>query len=201
MDTKNDVLCLAPCPFCGGGARRSTGGNTNAWFGTGCDGDQSCPAHLRALMHKTQAEADSAWNRRAPADASKTATLPAGMEIEFKQFLSDAITAAGLVTHGKRCKALGSRLGEMAFRLLTAPQPPALKPQTDEHETALSLLCGLHPCMTIDGPPMVVAERIFDAVIAERRELTETIKQMESWLETMRNELRTEQRKPHGQPT
>lgn len=70
MDTKQpDVLCLAPCPFCGGGARRTTVG-TNAWFGTGCDGDQSCPAHLRALTHKTQAEADAAWNRRAPAPAS-----------------------------------------------------------------------------------------------------------------------------------
>lgn len=89
----------------------------------------------------------------------------------------------------------------MLDRIAELEAQQALKPLTDEHETALSLLCGLHPCMTIDGPPMVVAERIFDAVIAERRELTETIKQMEGWLETMRNELRTAQRKPHGQPT
>ena len=71
MDTKQpEALRLAPCPFCGGGARRTTVG-TNAWFGTGCDGDQSCPAHLRALTHKTQAEADAAWNRRTPPAASE----------------------------------------------------------------------------------------------------------------------------------
>lgn len=57
---------LAPCPFCGGRARRSQGG---AWFGTGCGGSQSCPAHLRGLTYRTQCAADDAWNRRAQAPA------------------------------------------------------------------------------------------------------------------------------------
>lgn len=77
MDTKQpEALRLAPCPFCCGGARRTTVG-TNAWFGTGCDGDQSCPAHLRALTHKTQAEADAAWNRRTPPAAAELLRLRA----------------------------------------------------------------------------------------------------------------------------
>lgn len=60
-----------------------------------------------------------------------------------------------------------------------------------EHAQALSFLCGLHACMTIDGPPMVVAERIFDAVLAERAELLEQIKRMERNLEAMRQYKRT----------
>lgn len=44
---------------------------------------------------------------------------------EFGQFLSDVITAAGLVSHGKQCKALGQRLGDAVMRLKKAPQPAA----------------------------------------------------------------------------
>lgn len=36
---------------------------------------------------------------------------------EFGQFLSDVLTAAGLVTHGKQCKALGERLADMCVKL------------------------------------------------------------------------------------
>lgn len=36
---------------------------------------------------------------------------------EFDQFLSDVMTAAGLVTHGKQCKALGERLADMCMKL------------------------------------------------------------------------------------
>ncbi len=36
---------------------------------------------------------------------------------EFEQFLSDVLTAAGLVTHGKQCKALGERLADMCVKL------------------------------------------------------------------------------------
>ena len=36
---------------------------------------------------------------------------------EFDQFLSDVLTAAGLVTHGKQCKALGERLADMCVKL------------------------------------------------------------------------------------
>ena len=36
---------------------------------------------------------------------------------EFGRFLSDVLTAAGLVTHGKQCKALGERLADMCAKL------------------------------------------------------------------------------------
>lgn len=40
---------------------------------------------------------------------------------EFSQFLSDVMTAAGLVENGMQCKALGERLGEMVMRLRVEP--------------------------------------------------------------------------------
>lgn len=39
---------------------------------------------------------------------------------EFRQFLSDVLTAAGLVSHGKQCKALGERLGKACMKYLAA---------------------------------------------------------------------------------
>ena len=67
-DTTSAAPSLLPCPFCGGTARRSTGGEgVKAWYGTGCGGSQSCPAYLHGLTHRTQAKADAAWNRRAQA--------------------------------------------------------------------------------------------------------------------------------------
>lgn len=45
------------------------------------------------------------------------AVRPAGWEPEFDQFLSDVMTAAGLVTHGKQCKQLGERLGAAVMKL------------------------------------------------------------------------------------
>ena len=38
---------------------------------------------------------------------------------EFGHFLSDVITAGGLVEHGKQCKDLGVRIANFAFRLNT----------------------------------------------------------------------------------
>lgn len=38
------------------------------------------------------------------------------MDITFSQFLFDVHTAAGLVSHGKQCKALGERLGKYVMR-------------------------------------------------------------------------------------
>jgi len=37
-------------------------------------------------------------------------------EIEEQQFLSDVITAAGLVSYGKQCKALGERISKYAYK-------------------------------------------------------------------------------------
>lgn len=55
----------------------------------------------------------------APATVSST---------QHSQFLSDVLTAAGLVTHGKQCKALGERLADMVMRLRAAPQQEAQEP-------------------------------------------------------------------------
>ena len=93
---------LEPCPFCGGGARRFTVG-TNAWFGTGCDGDQSCPAHLRALTHKTQAEADAAWNRRTPPAAAELLRLHAENETLRKTNAAARGTDAQIIKERELC--------------------------------------------------------------------------------------------------
>ena len=42
---------------------------------------------------------------------------PVAREPELDQFLSDVMTAAGLVTHGKQCKQLGERLGAAVMKL------------------------------------------------------------------------------------
>lgn len=45
---------------------------------------------------------------------------------EYSQFLTDVMTAAGLVSHGKQCKALGERLGAAAMKYrLQAPAAQA----------------------------------------------------------------------------
>lgn len=49
---------------------------------------------------------------------------------EFRQFLSDVHTAAGLISHGKQSKHLGDRLSVAVMKMYTAPQP-ARQPLTD----------------------------------------------------------------------
>lgn len=58
-----------------------------------------------------------------------------------------------------------------------------------EHEQALEFLTGLHPSITIDGPPMAIAELIFDAVQADQRALKDDIAKKERNLDWMRKEL------------
>ena len=50
--------------------------------------------------------------------------------VAFSQFLSDVMTAAGLLSHGKQSKALSERLGKMVVHYRTRPQ--AREPLTDE---------------------------------------------------------------------
>ncbi len=57
------------------------------------------------------------------------------------------------------------------------------------YEQALSLLCGLHPCITIDGPPLTVAERIFDHVQADQRASRERIASLGQTIESLRRHL------------
>ena len=64
-------------------------------------------------------------------------------DTQHSQFLSDVLTAAGLITHGKRCKALGERLSDMVMRLRTAPQPaPGVGNSGFDHQTAADFLNG-----------------------------------------------------------
>lgn len=53
---------------------------------------------------------------------------PAGAGDSFvfgSQFLSDVLTAAGLVSSGKRCKNLGERLGNAVMAIRSRTTPPA----------------------------------------------------------------------------
>lgn len=68
-------------------------------------------------------------------------------------------------------------------------QPDAPRWSLSEYEQALDFLAGLHPGITIDAPPMAVAELIFDAVQAEQRALKEEIEKKERNLDWMRKEL------------
>lgn len=68
----------------------------------------------------------------------------------------------------------------------TKSQTAAQAELLSQHEQALSLLCGLHPCITIDGPPEEVARRIFDHVSNDRRELMERIELLDRALEQFR---------------
>ena len=90
----------------------------------------------RGVPHKSLEEAFDAIIERAalaaPAQAVPAPGVEAVSEREFKQFLSDVITAAGLVTHGNKCKDLGRRLGEMSMRLLTAPKTAAAPVQAQD---------------------------------------------------------------------
>lgn len=55
-----------------------------------------------------------------------TLTAQPAASAEYSQFLTDVMTAAGLVSHGKQCKALGERLGAgaMKYRFQAAPAVP-----------------------------------------------------------------------------
>lgn len=59
-----------------------------------------------------------------------------------------------------------------------------------QQEQALALLCGLHPCITIDGPPEEVARRIFDHVTADRQALLERIASLDRALDSFRSARR-----------
>lgn len=73
------------------------------------------------------------WGYRQFARAllARYGTQPAA-SAEYSQFLTDVMTAAGLVSHGKQCKALGERLGAgaMKYRL----QAPAASVESDREK-------------------------------------------------------------------
>ena len=69
------------------------------------------------------------------------------------------------------------------------PSSQAQRVPLSDYKQALDFLAGLHPGITIDGPPMAVAGLIFDAVQAEQRALKEEIEKKERHLDWMRKEL------------
>jgi hypothetical protein len=86
--------------------------------------------------------------------------------------------------------------------LAATPSAPVAAPinAAAEFQKALDMLAGLHPGLTIDGPPMDVAERIFGAVMAEQRALKDEIANMERNLEGMRRHLGKPAASPTAQP-
>lgn len=54
-----------------------------------------------------------------------------------------------------------------------------------QYQQALDLLCGLHPCATMDRPPEEVAEMIFGHVLAEQKALRERIKSQERTIQLL----------------
>ena len=85
-------------------------------------------------LYADQVDAVTGSLLAAPAQVVPAPGVEAVSEREFKQFLSDVVAAAGLVTHGNKCKDLGRRLGEMSMRLLTAPKTAAAPSATPHAE-------------------------------------------------------------------
>lgn len=69
--------------------------------------------------------------------AAPQPTPALSMNKEFSQFLADVMTAAGLVSHGKQCKALGERLSQGCMRLRSNLATPAQEPigMLERHES------------------------------------------------------------------
>jgi len=53
---------LKTCPFCGSAPELRS---SHGWHAVGCN-TTKCPAHIHALVHRSEAEAVTAWNTRAP---------------------------------------------------------------------------------------------------------------------------------------
>ena len=98
---------LLPCPFCGGNAHFEIDMDSR-WEWVECESCGMQGNSSASLMEDCKPKLREAWNRRAPASQAR---VPLSDELP-QGFLSDVLTAAGLVSHGKQCKALGSRLGE-----------------------------------------------------------------------------------------
>jgi hypothetical protein len=74
-----------------------------------------------AAAPTTAAPVDSAQEDRQVAPA-----------VEWSRFLSDVLTAAGLVEHGKQCKALAFRLGDAVMRIRSAAPPAQVAAPTQQ---------------------------------------------------------------------
>ena len=128
---------LLPCPFCGAAAHFEM--DEGRWEWVECESCGMQGNRSASLMEDCKPMLAEAWNTRAkwdqpvhsgepevwhdpwhgipPYTAPQPTRAGAVESAEFDQFLSDVLTAAGLVTHGKQCKALGERLADMCMKL------------------------------------------------------------------------------------
>lgn len=117
-----------------------------------------------------------------------SAELPEALRLaehleKFRSFPDDLAAAAEL-------RRLHSRVQEL--------EAAQARVRLSDYKQALDFLAGLHPGITIDGPPMAVAGLIFDAVQAEQSALKEEIEKKERNLAWMRKELANFQQEKRG---
>lgn len=109
--------------------------------------------------------------------------------------LPEALRLAEMLTSGSAMipeidlPEAAAELRRLHARVQELEASQAQRVPLSEHKQALDLLAGLHPGITIDGPPMAVAELIFDAVQADQRALKDEIAKQERNLDWMRKEL------------
>ena len=90
------------------------------------------PAQQEHFDHKAVANAALRDAQNRSYQVAKSTQTAQQEPVAFSQFLSDVVTAAGLLSHGKTDKSLAARISEFAFRLRTSPQPAQRKPLTDD---------------------------------------------------------------------
>lgn len=117
-----------------------------------------------------------------PSHETERAAFEAIFSAPPYEFLMDRHPANPALAWPGRYKDYNVRCAWDAWQ--EARRAPA--PTVEEYEQALSLLAGLHPGITIDGPPLEVAARIFDAVAADRANFEQEIRRQARALETMR---------------
>lgn len=158
MTTLQEAL---PCPFCGKqqtlqviSGQELMGEDQEFWqhsdsFGVVCDasspdGKGGCGA--MGGFKPTEDEAIEAWNTR-------TALAQQGDPVAYSQFLTDVVTAAGLLEHGRRDKGLAQRIADYAFsarsNLYTAAPAPQAQPMTDPCKTCSHFKEGKLPGVRI----------------------------------------------------
>ena len=116
-----------------------------------------CGRHKNPTSHEAVQEA-----MRASTKALLALQAAGGQGVVLpKGFLSDVLTAAGLVRHGKQCKALADRLGDYYSQIKAHPPAASTKvlvPLSDKQKSEIFLLATGEPDYST---------RVADAVIAE----------------------------------
>jgi len=108
---------------------------------------------LRAALELLEAQwrCSRLWSMEESQDCSETLrTLIASMEaqpehVKFPQFLTDVVTAAGLLAHGKQDKGLAARISSYAYELRTHPaQPSEPKSESAHDDLTIAYMSGFH---------------------------------------------------------